>query len=70
MTFTMARDQYGQTWHDLGKHPRKELLRRLGRSHADRMYVDRAGKTYHVGYIIAGHWLTVYNVTERARVAY
>jgi len=62
---TMALDQYGTYYHDLGKHPRKELLRRLGRSHANNMYVDtRLGEAKHVGYVIGGLWLTVYNVTR------
>lgn len=65
-TWTMARDQYGQTYHDLGAHPRTTLLKRFGRSHADKMYVDPAkgGPPKHVGYIIAGHWLTIYTVGE------
>jgi len=64
-TWTMARDQYGDTWHDLGPHPRRELLKRLGRSSAAKMYIDtKAGETKHIGYIIAGRWLTIYTVTE------
>ena len=59
----MAVDQYGHTYHGLGAHPRAELLRRLGRRHAERMYVDgRDGATYHIGWIIAGLWLSVYTV--------
>lgn len=58
----MGRDQYGKTYHDLGKHPRKELLHRLGRKRAERMYVDRADGTRHVGYVIAGLWITLYRV--------
>lgn len=62
--FTMGRDQYGQTYHSLGKHPRKELLNRLGRRHASKMYCDfKDGSTKHIGYIIAGLWITIYNVT-------
>ena len=66
--WTMARDQHGVTWHDLGAHPRAELLKRLGRRHSDRMYQDTKSGAKHVGYIIAGHWLTIYTVTpwERA----
>lgn len=53
----------GDTFHDLGPHPRKELLKRLGRRHVSKIYVDRkAGGTYHVGYIIGGLWITLYEV--------
>ena len=58
----MAIDQYGQTFHGL-KHPRKDLCERLGSSHAEKMYIDKTdGRTVHVGYVIAGHWLTLYKV--------
>lgn len=61
----MAMDQYGQTYHDLGKFPRKELLGRLGYNYAEKMYVDTTkGITKHVGYIIGGLWLTLYKVEE------
>ena len=63
-TETMAVDQYGNTYHALGKHPRSELMKRLGCKHAERMYVDDLeGKSYHIGWIIAGHWLTIYHVS-------
>lgn len=59
----MAIDQYGQTIHDLGEHPRKALLEKLGRKHAARMYRDQQdGQTYHVGWIVAGRWFSVYAV--------
>lgn len=58
----MAVDQYGQTHHGLG-HPRKDLMEKLGCKHADNMYVDDVdNNTHHVGYIIAGLWLTVFKV--------
>lgn len=60
----MAVDQYGQTFHDLGPHPRKALLEKLNRKHSDRIYVDRGGKRFHVGYVIAGLWLNVYEVSD------
>lgn len=41
-------------------HPRKELLELFDRQHADKMYRDRKDGIYHVGYIIAGHWLEVF----------
>lgn len=59
----MGRDQYGNTFHGLGAHPRKALLARFGRTRAEKMYVDGAdGRAKHVGYVIAGHWISVYRV--------
>ena len=64
----MAVDQYGQTYHDLGAHPRKELLARLGYRKANKMYTDKTdGTTCHVGYVIGPHWLTLYEVTPFER---
>jgi len=60
---TMGFDQYGTTYHDLGEHPRAELLRRLNSKHADKMYVDTADGARHVGYVIAGHWINLHTVT-------
>ncbi len=58
----MAIDQYGQTFHGL-ERPRRDLLQRLGRKHADKMYVDlKNGGAKHVGWVIGGLWLTVYKV--------
>lgn len=58
----MAIDQYGQTYHGL-EHPRKDLLERLGRSHAEKMYRDTLdGRTVCTGYVIADLWLTLYRV--------
>ena len=60
----MAIDQYGQT-HHLGatKWPRKTLLEKFDRKHADKMYKDGAdGLPIHIGYIIDGLWLTLFNV--------
>lgn len=66
----MARDQYGGTHHNLGPHPRKALLERLGRVKAQKMYLDKAdGSTVHIGWIIAGLWLEVYEVKPLERVA-
>lgn len=59
----MAVDQYGHTVHGM-THPRKDLMVRAGVQHAEKMYVDgKDGKTYHTGYIVAGCWYTVYEVT-------
>lgn len=57
----LARDQYGQFW-AIQAHPRSELMEQLGRKSAEKMYVDRSDGVYHIGYIIAGHWLTVWGV--------
>lgn len=62
----MAIDQYGNIYRGL-KHPRKDLCERLYRSYgsARKMYIDdKEGKIYHCGYIIAGLWLTIYEVKE------
>mgnify|MGYP003660196240 CR=1 FL=1 len=60
---TMAIDQYGTTFHALGKHPRKELLKRLGYCKAVPMYCDKLdGTTVKTGWIIGGHWLSVFQV--------
>ena len=57
-------DQYGHNYH-MERHPRKELLKQLGKEHADNMYVDtKGGKVRHVGYIIGGMWISVYRVGE------
>ena len=59
----MAIDQYGQTYHDLGKYPRKGLLDILGGTNAQKMYIDtKSGKVFHIGYIIKGLWLTLHEV--------
>ena len=68
--WTMGRDQYGHTYHDLGQHPRKTLCERLGRRHVAKMYVDkRDGGTAHVGYVIGGRWITLYQVEAWERGA-
>lgn len=57
-------DQYGQKY-KLDKHPRKELLEKLYKKHADIMYCDtKEGQTKQVGYIIGGLWINVYEVHE------
>ena len=55
-------DQYGDSY-NLEKNPRKELLEQLDRKHADKMYVDlKNGGFRHKGYVIAGRWISVYEV--------
>ena len=48
----MAIDQYGH----------KDLMNRLYCKHAEKMYVDTDEGTKHIGYVIAGLWLTLYEV--------
>jgi len=63
----MAVDQYGQTYHGL-ERPRRDLLDRLGKKHADKLYVDtKGGGTYHVGYLIGGLCVDVYEVVPMCR---
>ncbi len=58
----MAIDQFGQTYHGL-EHPRKDLCERIGCKHVQKMFIDgKDGKMYHVGYVISGYWLNVYEV--------
>jgi hypothetical protein len=69
MKNSMGIDQYGTTYHNLGQFPRKELLNRLGRRRASKMYVDRKnGTPAHVGYVIGSLWITLYTITPFARV--
>ena len=57
-------DQYGQRY-EINKFPRKELLQQLYRKHANKMYCDtKDGKVKHIGYIIAGLWISIFRVYE------
>ena len=60
----IAIDQYGHT--ELGLyHPRKDLTKRhgLSSSSAHKMYHDKNdGTSVHVGYIVHGHWYTLYEI--------
>ena len=59
----MGIDQYRQTYHNLGKYPRKELLERLGYTKAHKMYRDKKdGSSVHCGYVIGGLWIDLYTV--------
>jgi hypothetical protein len=65
----MAIDQYGHSYHGL-ENPRKDLLSKLCRKHAQKMYVDGIdGGTYQTGYIIAGLWLSIYQVIPMRKAA-
>lgn len=57
----MASGSRGTVVHltDPEKHPRGQLLSKLGASHAAKMYV---GDGEHVGYIVNGEWFNVYEV--------
>ena len=65
----MAIDQYGQTYHGLGRFPRKALLEQLGRKNARKMYVDTSKGPKHIGWIVGQLWLTVYSVQRMERTA-
>ena len=55
-------DQYGNRFFvSTLKELREEIKGR-----ASKMYLERGDKTYHVGYVIGGHWLTAYTPLERA----
>ena len=69
-------DQYGQVYKNL-KHPRKDLLARLDRKHAAKMYEDikitEHGKIpqmrqHHIGYVIAGCWIRVYTISDWGKI--
>jgi hypothetical protein len=62
----MAIDQNGQTFHNLGAYPRKALMERLCAKHCSKMYV---GDGIHTGYVIAGLWLSVYEVRPMHEIA-
>ena len=64
----MGIDQFGQTFHGL-EYPRRDLMRCFDRQRASKMYVDKLdGSTVHIGYIVAGHWVTVYSVERMERI--
>lgn len=67
----MAIDQYGQTYHiGFTKYPRQWLLNHFGRKSARKIYHDTLdGHTYHVGWIIGGLWLSVYEVKPMREAA-
>lgn len=68
MTY-MAIDQYGQHEHDLGPHPRKELLQRCGRKSAKRMFVDTKDGVKHIGWVIGDRWFRVFQVIPMRKAA-
>ena len=65
MSGTMGIDQYGESYHALGKYPRKELLERLYATSAQKMYRDMSSsEPLHVGYIIRGLRIELFTVTS------
>lgn len=68
-TLYMGIDQYGETYHGL-THPRRDLMARFGTRHAERMFQDgKDGQAVHVGYIVGGRWVSLYEVRPFERVA-
>jgi hypothetical protein len=62
----MARDQHGETIHMPNtKFPRAELLKRLGKTSATRLFIDGAdGRPKHIGYVVGRRWFTILEVRE------
>jgi hypothetical protein len=68
MGFIMGIDQYGVTYHDLGQHQRKELLKRLGYKAASKMYRDKKdGTAVHCRYVIGKMRIGLYKVEPYER---
>ena len=61
-------DQHGN-YHKLkSNHPRKELQEMFNKKHIEKMYVDKTtGESKHIGYIIDGLWINLYEVHEWQR---
>ena len=55
-------DQHGEHY-VLHEFPRQELMEKLGCRHVAKMYLEfKDGHSEHVGYVIAGRWVQVYEV--------
>ncbi len=64
MKWYMAIGNRGTVLHNL-RYPRRDILQRMYRNHAEKIWCDRPdGTRQHVGYIVASEWFTVYEVTE------
>lgn len=59
-------DQHGATYTLIkNKHPRGQLLSLLGRKSCEKMYKDFSdGSTKHVGYVVGGLWVHIFEVHE------
>lgn len=44
------------------KHPRKQLLDKLGCLHAEKMFVDTPRGTKHIGYIVGTEWFSIFEI--------
>lgn len=63
----MAVGNDGRTIHLTGEdRPRKQLLEKLGATHAENIYVDLTteNRTKHIGYIVQSTWFTIYEVHD------
>ena len=63
-------DQYGTVYPIGRRPPRKYLLAYFSRKHIAKMYIDvsKDGGGFtskHVGYIVAGRWITLYTRMEQ-----
>lgn len=54
-------DQYGNRFYCATIKQLKEQLP----GKVSKMYVDRDGQSFHIGYVIGHHWLTEYAPVER-----
>jgi hypothetical protein len=66
-----AVDHLGNWYYNLGKHPRKTLMARIGCKHVTKMYRDDplTKEAVHEGYVIKGLWLTIVVCTPWAKPA-
>lgn len=62
----LAEDQYGCLVKlPEPKHPRKQLLQKLGLQHTAKMYCDtKDGQSKHVGYVLGKRWFHLWTVSE------
>jgi len=63
----IAIDQYGRVECHLGKYPRKELMERYATKHVEKIYREHPEGDYHCGYIVRGHWFTLYQEMNRGK---
>lgn len=50
--------------HNPDKHPRGQLLDKMGRKHCQKIYRDFPNGPKHVGYIVAREWFTITEVHD------
>lgn len=55
-------DQYNQVWNASSI---KELKMKIGKTRAEKMYVDSKKGAIHIGYVIGELWLTEYKRVEK-----